>query len=252
MCKACGCERVGDVGIHSAAISKLPASTEPASTEPGTKTLTVHAAILDKNDRLAQVNRQRFQAKGLLVLNLLASPGAGKTALIERMVSDRPDWQTGVIVGDLETDNDARRLRQAGAAAVQITTGTACHLEASMVERAATQLELDQMRLLIIENVGNLVCPAAYDLGETLRVALLSVTEGEDKPLKYAPLFKTAQAVLITKMDIAEAVGVDLERAIANIRQVVPQAEIFTVSARSGQGMADWYGYIDRHLWRNR
>jgi hydrogenase accessory protein HypB len=153
----------------------------------------VRRSILDKNDRLAERNRGFFRARGLLVLNVLSSPGSGKTTLLRetiRRLGSR--LKTGVIVGDLATDNDARRLGEAGATAVQITTGTVCHLEAEMVARALKQLDLTGVGLLVIENVGNLVCPASYDLGEDLRVVLLSVTEGEDKPLKYPPMFQSA------------------------------------------------------------
>lgn len=215
------------------------------------RTLTIAQGILNKNDRLAERNRGYFQAKGLLVLNVVSSPGSGKTALLERLLQDWPRQGeqrrgVGVIVGDLETDNDAQRLRTAGDAIVQITTGTACHLEAEMIAQAAQKLDLDQLELLVIENVGNLVCPAAYDLGENLRIVLLSVTEGEDKPLKYAPMFKTADAIVINKIDIAAAVGFDRERAIANLQKVAPQAPIFEVSARTGAGLTLWYQYLLR------
>lgn len=210
--------------------------------------LPVHTSLLAKNDRLAERNRGYFQAKGLFVLNILSSPGSGKTALIERTVKDLATGENplpvGVIVGDLATDNDAQRLRQAGAPAVQITTGNACHLEADMIARAMTELDLDALKVLVIENVGNLVCPAAYDLGEQVRVALLSVTEGEDKPLKYPTLFKSAQVILLSKVDIATAVEFNRELAIANLQQIAPQARIFEVSARTGVGMAEWYGYL--------
>jgi hydrogenase nickel incorporation protein HypB len=155
------------------------------------RTVEVRRAILDKNDRLAERNRGFFRARGLLVLNFLSSPGSGKTTFIRESVRKLgPDLKTGVIVGDLATDNDAQRLRESGAPVVQITTGTVCHLEAEMVGRAVKELDLAGLNLLIIENVGNLVCPAAYDLGEDLRIVLLSVTEGEDKPLKYPPIFQ--------------------------------------------------------------
>jgi len=213
------------------------------------RTLTIAQGILSKNDRLAERNRGYFQAKGLLVLNVVSSPGAGKTALLERLLQDWPQYtqnqrEVGVIVGDLATDNDAQRLRRAGDAIVQITTGTACHLEADMIAQAAQKLDLDRLDLLVIENVGNLVCPAAYDLGEDLRIVLLSVTEGEDKPLKYAPMFKTANAIVINKIDIAEAVGFDRDRAIANLQKIAPQVPIFELSARTGAGLAAWYQYL--------
>jgi hydrogenase nickel incorporation protein HypB len=194
----------------------------------------VRRAILDKNDRLAERNRGFFQARGLLVLNFLSSPGSGKTTFIREAVRAlQPKLKTGVIVGDLATDNDAQRLRESGAPVVQITTGTVCHLEAEMVARA-----------LIIENVGNLVCPASYDLGEDLRIVLLSVTEGEDKPLKYPPMFQSADAVIISKIDLAQACGYDRETALANIRRVAPKAQVFETSAKTGQGMDAWCRFI--------
>src|ERR1039458_4647696 len=165
------------------------------------RTVEVRRAILEKNDRLAERNRGFFRARGLLVLNFLSSPGSGKTTFIRESVRKLgPDLKTGVIVGDLAPDNDAERLRESGAPVVQITTGTVCHLEAEMVGRALKALDLTGLNLLIIENVGNLVCPASYDLGEDLRIVLLSVTEGEDKPLKYPPMFQSADVVLISKI----------------------------------------------------
>ncbi len=211
----------------------------------GHKHIAISHAILDKNDRLAERNRGYFMAKEVLVLNMLSSPGSGKTSLIERTLTDlSQDLRAGVIVGDLETDNDAQRLLTTGSPAIQITTGTVCHLEADMVMNAARQLDLDAIELLIIENVGNLVCPAVYDLGEDLRVALLSVTEGEDKPLKYPTAFKSADVVIVNKIDIAEVVGFDRDKAINNIKKIAPQATIFEVSARSGEGMERWYSYL--------
>ena len=190
------------------------------------RTVEVRRAILDKNDRLAERNRGFFRARGLLVLNFLSSPGSGKTTFIRESVRKLgPDLKTGVIVGDLATDNDAQRLRESGAPVVQITTGTVCHLEAEMVGRAVKRLDLTGLNLLIIENVGNLVCPASYDLGEDLRIVLLSVTEGEDKPLKYPPMFQSADVVVISKMDLAQACGYDRDTALANIRRVAPKAQ---------------------------
>ncbi len=228
MCIDCGCDVINnivDVNSH-------------------THKIEISQGILNKNDRLAEQNRNLFKEQKLLVINLLSSPGSGKTALIERMQieqeqlsKDANRFKTGVIVGDLATDNDARRLQSRNIPAVQITTGNACHLEANMVAKAAYKLNLDSLNLLIIENVGNLVCPAAYDLGEDLRIVLLSVTEGEDKPLKYPTMFKSAQIVIINKIDIGEAVGFERDKAIANIQKIAPQAQIFEVSAKTGQGV---------------
>jgi hydrogenase nickel incorporation protein HypB len=207
--------------------------------------VTVEQGILDKNGRLAERNRGFFQAKGVYVVNVLASPGAGKTAFIERTAADLDGrLRLGVIVGDLATENDAVRLRGRGIPAIQITTGSVCHLDAEMVSRAKDRLNLTVLDVLIIENVGNLVCPAVYDLGEDGRVVLLSVTEGEDKPLKYPVMFQSAQVVVVNKVDIASAVGFDRETALRNIQRVSPQARIFEVSARTGEGMEAWYQYL--------
>ena len=209
------------------------------------RTVEVRRAILDLNDRLAERNRGFFRARGLLVLNFLSSPGSGKTTCIGESVRKlAPDLKTGVIVGDLATDNDAQRLRESGAPVVQITTGTVCHLEAEMVARAVNRLDVTGLSLLIIENVGNLVCPASYDLGEDLRVVLLSVTEGEDKPLKYPPMFQAADVVIVSKMDLAQACGYNREAALANIRRAAPKAKVFEISAKTGQGMDSWRDFL--------
>jgi hydrogenase nickel incorporation protein HypB len=206
------------------------------------RTVLVREGILAKNDRIAERNRGYFEAKGVFVLNLLSSPGSGKTTLIERMAADlKGRLRLGVVVGDLATDNDARRLEAAGVPAVQVTTGTVCHLDAEMVAGAMTRLPLGDLDLLIIENVGNLVCPAAFDLGESWRVVLMSVTEGEDKPLKYPTIFRDATAVLLTKTDLAAAAGFDRESALHNIGRAAPTARRLELSARTGQGMQAWY-----------
>jgi hydrogenase nickel incorporation protein HypB len=212
-----------------------------------TRTIEIGLSILQKNEKLAQVNRAFFAEKNLLVMNVLSSPGSGKTTFIQKMLTDLKDIiKAGVIVGDLATDHDAQRLKATGSPAIQITTGTICHLEADLVAKAAQQLPLDELDLLIIENVGNLVCPASYDLGENYRLVLFSVTEGEDKPLKYPTMFKTADVVIITKIDIAEAVEFDEDQALTNIKKVAPQARIFQVSARRGQGLSLWYDFCQK------
>ncbi|NJN75505.1 MAG: hydrogenase nickel incorporation protein HypB [Synechococcaceae cyanobacterium RL_1_2] len=207
--------------------------------------ISVGQAILAKNNHLADHNRQYFRELGLLVINVLSSPGSGKTTLIQHTINElKGSLQAGVVVGDLATDNDAQRLLSTGAPVHQISTGTVCHLEADMVKKAADRLPLKQLDLLIIENVGNLVCPAAYDLGEDLRIVLLSVTEGEDKPLKYPTMFKSADVVILTKMDLAEAVEFDRNTAIANIKKVVPTASILELSARKQMAMEPWLNYL--------
>jgi hydrogenase nickel incorporation protein HypB len=209
------------------------------------RTVDVQQPILDENDRLAERNRGYFKAKNLLVLNVLSSPGSGKTAFIQKTIEAlKGRLRIGVIVGDLETDNDAIRLRTTGAQVIQITTGTVCHLEADMVARAMAQMNLDELDLLIVENVGNLVCPASFDLGEDLRVVLLSVTEGEDKPLKYPPMFHSAHVVIVSKCDLAAAVEFNRQAAVANLRRVAHHAALFELSARSGSGMEDWCSFL--------
>ena len=198
-------------------------------------------SLLDRNARLAEQNRGFFRAKNLLVLNVLSAPGSGKTTFIQKTAELlRGRFRVGVIVGDLATDNDAARFREAGIPVVQITTGTLCHLEAEMVARAMTGLNLDALEILVIENVGNLVCPASYDLGENLRVVLLSVTEGEDKPVKYPPLFHSAHVAVVTKCDLAAAAGFQREVALANLHRISHHAQVFEVSARTLQGMEEW------------
>jgi hydrogenase nickel incorporation protein HypB len=208
-------------------------------------TVEIGEAVLGHNIELAAKNRRQFQEAGLRVISVVSSPGSGKTALLERTLLDLQDrLPIGVIVGDLETDNDARRLRGKGAPVVQITTGGYCHLEASMVARAVDKLDLSVLKLLFIENVGNLVCPAAYDLGEESRVVLISVTEGEDKPLKYPTIFRNADAVVVTKMDLAEAVGLDRDALRSALRHAAPQAQVFELSSRTGVGMDAWYAFL--------
>jgi hydrogenase nickel incorporation protein HypB len=215
--------------------------------------VNVRQGLCAKNDQIAAENRRRFRSGGLLVLNVLSSPGSGKTSLLERTLADlHGRVRAGVIVGDLATDNDARRLRRAGVEVVQITTGTVCHLDAAMVERAAAGMALEEVRLLVIENVGNLVCPANFDLGEDLRIVLLSVTEGEDKPVKYPTIFKRADVVVITKTDLAAATQFDLAAALDSISHVAPQARIFELSARTGAGLQEWFAYLDRLLAQER
>ncbi len=207
----------------------------------GAKNPVARQSILTENERMAERNKGYFEAKKLLVINVLSSPGAGKTTLIQKtaeLLSGR--LRLGVVVGDLATDNDAERLGRAGVPVKQITTGTVCHLDAGMVAKAMKQLPLDELDVLVIENVGNLVCPAAYDLGEHLRVALLSVTEGEDKPLKYPPLFHSADIAVVTKCDLADAVDFDRDMAMGALNQVAHHADVYEVSAKSEEGMIAW------------
>ena len=219
----------------------------PVAAQPR-RLITLEQGLLIKNERQAQRNRAHFRLHGLLAINLLSAPGSGKTTLLEQLVATWPSPPVGVIVGDLATDNDARRLKAAGARAIQICTGDRCHLDASLVDRAFRQLGSQGMNLLVIENVGNLVCPTAFDLGEDLRIAVLSVTEGEDKPLKYPALFKSADAVVINKSDLAEAVAFERDSALANLKAVAPQAQLFELSARTGEGLEPLRRWIGEQL----
>ncbi len=251
MCEECGC----GLGAHTEPAEhghephdhghEHVHATAGAGAPSVPQTVVIQRSLLEKNDRLAERNRGYFQAKKLLVLNVLSSPGSGKTTFLQQTaVGLQGRLRFGVIVGDLATDNDATRLRQAGIPVVQITTGTVCHLEAEMVARAAAKLDLDALDVLAIENVGNLVCPSDYDLGEDLRVVLLSVTEGEDKPLKYPPVFHSAHIAVITKTDLAGPAGFDREKALVNLKRISHHARVFEVSARTGQGMPEWLDFL--------
>lgn len=209
----------------------------------------VRQNVLKQNDLLARELRERFRQSGVSVVSLVSSPGAGKTAFLEKMLSDlRPRHAVAALVGDLATENDAARLARSGAPVRQITTGTVCHLDATMIQTALEGWSLEELDILFIENVGNLVCPSSYDLGENLRVVLLSVTEGEDKPLKYPTIFNTADVALITKMDLAEAVEFDLAAARDNIQRVRPGMRVFEVSAKTGEGMQEWRQFLESRL----
>lgn len=222
MCKECGCG--GELSHESHGHG-----------------MDVHVPVLDANDRLAERNRGFFAAKNLLVINVFSSPGSGKTSLLQKTAEMlRGRVRMGVIVGDLATDNDAERLSRADIPVVQITTGTMCHLDAHMIAEAMKKMPLDDLDVLIIENVGNLVCPASYDLGEGVRVVLLSVTEGEDKPLKYPPMFHSADVALVTKSDLADAVDFNRDAALAALNKVAHHAHVMEVSSKTGEGMEAW------------
>jgi hydrogenase nickel incorporation protein HypB len=207
--------------------------------------LEVRKNVLKQNDIVARSLRERFRAQGTFVVSLVSSPGAGKTALLEKTLSLlRPDYRIAALVGDLATENDAVRLARSQAPVKQITTGTLCHLEAAMVERALEGWEIGGFDFLFIENVGNLVCPSSYDLGENLRIVLLSVTEGEDKPLKYPTIFNSADVAVITKIDLAEAVDFDEETLKANIQAVRPGMPHLSVSVKTGAGLEDYLQFL--------
>jgi len=265
MCQECGCSKPGAYQVGGRTVEThahtLPDGTVVTHAHDGHgpghghshghghahphQVLNLNTGILGGNNRVAEQNRGAFKALNLLTLNVVSSPGAGKTALLARTLNElKGRLRCAVIVGDLATDNDAARLRTTGAPVVQIATGTLCHLEAGMVAEAMKQLDLRALDLLIIENVGNLVCPASFDLGEAVRVVLHSVTEGEDKPLKYPPMFHSADVVVVTKTDMAAAAGFDRELALKNLRQASPRAKVFELSSKTGDGVKAWCDYL--------
>lgn len=270
MCQECGCSKPGPYQINGQPADDTPAHAHTLAdgtvvththdhghdhpheahahehdAVPTHQVLDLNTGVLSGNDRVAEQNRGAFRALGVLALNVVSSPGAGKTTLLQKTLTALKDRRRcAVIVGDLATDNDAARLRATGAPAVQIATGTLCHLEAGMVAAAMQQLDLKALDLLIIENVGNLVCPASFDLGEAVRVVLLSVTEGEDKPLKYPPMFHSASVAIVTKKDMADAAGFNRELALANLHRVSHHARIFELSAKTGDGMQPWLDFL--------
>lgn len=215
--------------------------------------IEIRQGVLSKNDELATVLRQRFEAAGVFVVNLVSSPGAGKTTLLERTLSElmKRGLSVAALVGDLATDNDARRLAVSGAPVRQIETAGNCHLEADIIERFLESWDLATLDFLFIENVGNLVCPASYDLGEALRVVLFSTTEGEDKPLKYPPMFNSSDAVVITKIDLAQAVEFDRDAALDSVQRVHPGIPVLEVGAKKGIGMEDWLDFLTRQRERS-
>ena len=211
--------------------------------------IEVRKNVLRQNDLAARALREQFRAAGVFVVSLVSSPGSGKTAFLERTLTLlRQSCNVAALVGDLATENDAMRLARSEAAVKQITTGTLCHLEAAMVQHALAGWDLNQLDFLFIENVGNLVCPSSYDLGENLRLVLISVTEGEDKPLKYPTIFNSADVAVVTKMDLALAVEFDWNLAYGNIQAVRPGMRVLKVSAKTGDGMDEYMGLLTAHL----
>jgi len=207
----------------------------------------VRKNILKQNDEIAHALRARFANAGVFVVNLVSSPGSGKTAFLEATLTKmRSEFRVAALVGDLATENDARRLARSQAPVRQIITGTVCHLDAAMIEKNLEGWNLAELDFLFIENVGNMVCPSSYDLGESLRIVLLSVTEGEDKPLKYPTIVNSADAAVITKIDLADAVEFDWPAAARNLQAVRPGIDILRVSAKTGRGMDEWLAFLHR------
>lgn len=239
MCDSCGCNL-------TAGNKKF--AYKPVG--PGATTVSVLQNLLKKNDDQAEHNRAHFDARGILAVNLMSSPGSGKTALLEATIAALKDeFGMAVIEGDLETENDAERIRAQGVPAHQIVTGTACHLDAHLVHDALHHMNLDGIDILFIENVGNLVCPASFDLGQHANVTLLSVTEGDDKPAKYPVMFRAADAVLITKTDLLPFLDdFDPARAETHVRNLANPAEVIRLSARKQQNLDAWFGWLREQL----
>lgn len=210
----------------------------------------VRQNVLKQNDVLARSLRQQFEAAGVCVISMVSSPGAGKTTLLEQTLTRlrASGCRVAALVGDLATENDASRLARSQAPVKQIVTGTVCHLDAEMVKKSLSDWQLEELDCLFIENVGNMVCPSSYDLGENLRIVLLSVTEGEDKPLKYPTIFNTADVALITKIDLAAAAEFDLKLAQENIQSVRPGMEMLKLSSKSGEGMDRYLNFLQSRI----
>ena len=241
MCATCGCAGAGAVvhshGGHGGHAHVLP---------PGDgRTIVLQQKILARNDGIAERNRAFLAERGVIMVNLMSSPGSGKTTLLERTAADLSGrLRLGVIEGDQETELDAGRIRAAGCAVVQVNTGAGCHLDAEMVAAALAELDPAAGSVVVVENVGNLVCPALFDLGEAQRIVLASLPEGEDKPAKYPHMFRQADLVLVSKVDLLPYLRFDLARYEADLARIAPSARVMRVSAESGEGLADWYDWL--------
>jgi len=253
MCTTCGCgsNEVFIRGKRRAGNADAPVRFRPHAAEAGvkdgeaTRIIKLEQDILARNNSVADQNRQLFSVHGVLALNLVSSPGSGKTTLLVRTLEAlKGKFPLAVIEGDQQTDNDAERIRTTGVDAIQINTGKGCHLDAQMIERCLRQMSLPQRGMLFIENVGNLVCPATFDLGEAAKVVVLSVTEGEDKPLKYPDMFRAARLMLMNKCDLLPYLAFDVARAEEYARRVNPAIRIIHISTSSGEGMAEWLAWL--------
>lgn len=264
MCNVCGCGTASVEG-HSHShdhdhhhhhgedlhFGKGPAGVEVAGMSQE-RLIEIETDILAKNDRYADANRARLAGLGAFAINLVSSPGSGKTTLLCKTIEALGDQPLAVIEGDQQTANDAERIRATGATAIQVNTGKGCHLDGHMVGHAMEHLDLEPGSMLMIENVGNLVCPAGFDLGEDCKVAILSVTEGEDKPLKYPDMFTASRLALLNKVDLAPHCDVDLDLYEANLRRVNPGIEVIRISARTGEGMENWLNWLRSSLQRKQ
>jgi hydrogenase nickel incorporation protein HypB len=234
MCTECGCG-LPDRPEHSESTNK--------------KEVQVLKNILEKNDHQAHHNREHFDRYGILAVNLMSSPGAGKTSLLEKTIELLKDkYRIGVIEGDLETERDAQRVREKGAYAYQITTGQTCHLDAFMVHKGLHHLPLEDLDIVFVENVGNLVCPASFDVGTHLNVVLLSVPEGDDKPAKYPVMFEKADLLLITKVDLLPYFDFDVDRCVKEFKEINPKADVILLSVKTGEGLNRWINWLTQKV----
>lgn len=246
MCMVCGC---GETGSHPTLQGDHHYGLGPAGVSIAdlsqARIVSIEQDVLAKNDTHARKNREWLEQRGILALNLVSSPGSGKTSLLERtLIELRGELPLAVIEGDQQTSHDAERIRATGVSALQINTGKGCHLEAHQIDRALKDMDLDEGSLLFIENVGNLVCPALFELGEAGKVVILSVTEGEDKPLKYPDMFHRAALIIVNKVDLLPYLNFDIELCLAYIRKVNQDAPIIRLSATTGEGMRDWHEWL--------
>jgi hydrogenase nickel incorporation protein HypB len=252
MCDQCGCtpgEAAKEQHLHSHEHEADHDHDQPH----GSHTLRVETDLLAKNDRLAAGNRARFQTAGVFVLNLVSAPGSGKTTLLERTLTEQAGaWRCAVLEGDQQTSRDAERIAATGVPVLQINTGSGCHLDAHQVAHGVELFDLPGTDLLLIENVGNLVCPAGFDLGEDHKVVVLAVTEGEDKPLKYPHMFRAASLLLINKIDLLPHVDFAIEQCKEFARQINPRLDILEISCRSGAGLTAWYQWLEMGMRQKR
>jgi len=247
MCKDCGCS-ITDTHTHTHEHNGKDYHHHHHHSNPtleDKKTVEVITKILDANDRQAESNRAHFDQYGILAVNLMSSPGAGKTTLLEKTIEMLNDeLKIGVIEGDLETNRDAKRIKQKGVPAYQITTGQACHLDAFMVHEGIHHMPLKELDVVFVENVGNLVCPASYDIGTHINVVLLSVPEGDDKPAKYPVMFKSADLLLITKIDLLPYFDFNIEKAVEETKKLNPKVDVITLSTKTGEGIYKWINFL--------
>lgn len=259
MCVTCGCSANANVRIEDIKNAKnltlrpimkrpkvnVATSEDVITMDKDETTLRIEKDILSRNQTLAEENRTWLSRNEILALNLMSSPGSGKTTLLARTIRDlQSEFKVSVIEGDQETSNDAERIRETGCKVIQINTGAGCHLDASMIKSGLTRLSPDPKSIVMVENVGNLVCPALFDLGEKAKVVIFSVTEGEDKPLKYPHMFRSSEILLLNKIDLLPYVSFDVERCLTYARRVNPSIRVFQISATRGDGLNEWYQWL--------